>query len=77
MVLLAMGFTHAALGGLAAQADLEVDEAGNLRVDGNSMTSEPGVFASGDAVRGASLIVHAIKGGRDMAAAVNLWLKEQ
>jgi len=33
------------------------------------MTSEPGVFAAGDTVRGASLVVHAVYHGRQAAAA--------
>jgi glutamate synthase (NADPH/NADH) small chain len=39
------------------------------------MTSEPGIFAAGDTVRGASLVVHAIHHGRQAAAAVDKWLK--
>ena len=38
------------------------------------MTSEPGVFAAGDTVRGASLVVHAINEGRQVAAAIDKYL---
>jgi glutamate synthase (NADPH/NADH) small chain len=39
------------------------------------MTSMDGVFAAGDIVRGASLVVWAIKEGRDAAASIDLYLK--
>jgi len=38
------------------------------------MTSIPGVVAAGDAAVGASLVVHAIRHGRDAAAAIDAWL---
>ena len=38
-------------------------------------TSLPGVFAAGDIVRGASLVVWAIKDGRDAATAINKYLE--
>jgi glutamate synthase (NADPH/NADH) small chain len=38
-------------------------------------TSIPGVFAAGDIVRGASLVVWAIRDGRDAAAAIHRWLE--
>jgi NADPH-dependent glutamate synthase beta subunit-like oxidoreductase len=42
---------------------------------GASMTSIEGVFAAGDAARGASLVVHAIASGRAAANAIERWLK--
>ena len=39
------------------------------------MTSLPGVFAAGDIVRGASLVVWAIKDGRDAAEAMHTYLE--
>ena len=39
------------------------------------MTSLDGVFAAGDIVRGASLVVWAIRDGRDVAASMHRWLK--
>jgi glutamate synthase (NADPH/NADH) small chain len=51
-----------------------LDNRGNVVVD-RWMTSQPGVFAAGDTVRGASLVVHAINHGRLMAAAVDEWLR--
>jgi glutamate synthase (NADPH/NADH) small chain len=45
-------------------------------VDGKTlMTSLDGVFAAGDIVRGASLVVWAIRDGRDVAATMHKWLK--
>jgi glutamate synthase (NADPH/NADH) small chain len=39
------------------------------------MTSLDGVFAAGDIVRGASLVVWAIRDGRDVSTAIHAWLK--
>ncbi|HPP54445.1 MAG TPA: FAD-dependent oxidoreductase, partial [Thermoguttaceae bacterium] len=74
LVLLAMGFTHVEHQGLVEALGLERDQRGSLRVQ-NWMTSTPGVFAAGDAVRGASLVVHAIREGRLAAGAVHRWLQ--
>ena len=40
-------------------------------------TSIPGVFAAGDIVRGASLVVWAIKDGRDAAASIKTYLESK
>ncbi len=74
LVLLAMGFTHVDHHGLVSRAKLALDQAGNIEVDENSMTSQPGIFAAGDASCGASLVVHAIRSGRDLAVACDRWL---
>jgi glutamate synthase (NADPH/NADH) small chain len=74
LVLLAMGFVHVVHSGLVASLGLKLDARGNLVVDGECMTSVPGVFAAGDAVMGASLVVRAIQAGRDAAAAINRYL---
>jgi NADPH-dependent glutamate synthase beta subunit-like oxidoreductase len=60
--------------GLIEEFGLKLDGHGNVAVAG-WMTSEPGIFAAGDTVRGASLVVHAIHHGRQAAAAVDKWLK--
>lgn len=73
LVLLAMGFTHVEHQGLVEALGLARDQRGNLRVQ-NWMTSIPGVFAAGDAVRGASLVVYAIREGRLAAEAIHQWL---
>ena len=73
LVLIAMGFVHVVHAGLVADLGAEFDGRGNVVV-ANWMTSVPGVFAAGDTVRGASLVVHAINQGRLCAAACDAWL---
>jgi glutamate synthase (NADPH/NADH) small chain len=73
LVLLAMGFVHVVHQGLVEQLGIELSAHGNV-VTRNWMTSEEGVFAAGDTVRGASLVVHAIHEGRLAASAVDAWL---
>ena len=75
LVLIAMGFVHVVHAGLVEELGLELDGHGNVAVQ-RWMTSQPGVFASGDTVKGASLVVHAINQGRLMAAAVDEWLRQ-
>ncbi len=75
MVLLATGFEHVVHRGLVRAMDLELEENGNLTVDGGFGTSVPGVFAAGDAHLGASLVVSAIDSGRRAAAAIDCWLE--
>jgi NADPH-dependent glutamate synthase beta subunit-like oxidoreductase len=74
LVLLAMGFVHLEHGPLVEELGLERDERGNLRVETNYMTSVPGVFAAGDSILGASLVVRSIDSGRLAAAAVDTYL---
>lgn len=73
LVLIAMGFVHVAHAGLVTDLGVNFDGHGNVVVD-EWMTSVPGVFAAGDTVRGASLVVHAINQGRLCAAACDKWL---
>jgi glutamate synthase (NADPH) small chain len=74
LVLIAMGFLHVVHEGLLEQLGIDIDRRGNVVVD-RWMTTAPGVFAAGDTVRGASLVVHAINHGRLAAAAVDKWLR--
>jgi len=74
LVLLAMGFTGAERGSLAAGLGVEFDLRGNVARDGSFATSVPGVFVAGDMGRGQSLIVWAIAEGRSAAAAVDSFL---
>ena len=76
LVLLAMGFVHVTHAGLVQNLGLRLDERGNVLVN-HHQTSEPWVFAAGDAVRGASLVVHAIRSGQDAAAAMDRWLRQE
>jgi glutamate synthase (NADPH) small chain len=74
LVLLAMGFLGPERGGILEQLGVEFDPRGNVKSDGNRMTSVPGVFTAGDMTRGQSLIVWAIAEGRHAAAGVDEYL---
>ncbi len=71
MVIAALGFEADDLPALFGEPDLQRNKWGNLAIDAHMMTSLPGVFAAGDIVRGASLVVWAIKDGREAAAAID------
>jgi glutamate synthase (NADPH/NADH) small chain len=78
LVIKALGFDPEDLPVAFAAPDLKTTRFGTLRVDFRSMmTSLPGVFAAGDIVRGASLVVWAIREGRDAADAIHAYLKER
>jgi NADPH-dependent glutamate synthase beta subunit-like oxidoreductase len=74
LVLLAMGFVHVEHGPLVRDLGLETDARGNLVVDSGLMTTAPGVFAAGDSMVGASLVVRAIDLGRKAASGVDRYL---
>ena len=74
LVLLAMGFTGPVKGRLLGDLGVALDARGNVATDEQHRTSVPGVFAAGDARRGQSLIVWAIREGRDAADGVHSWL---
>jgi glutamate synthase (NADPH) small chain len=82
LVLLAMGFVHPVHEGMIEElretADLELDTRGNVKgvTDGPDAykTSVEGVFSAGDMRRGQSLVVWAIREGRQCARAVDEWL---
>jgi glutamate synthase (NADPH/NADH) small chain len=76
IALLAMGFLHVTHEGLIKNLGLKLDKSGNVAVD-NHQTSNSRVFAAGDAINGASLVVRAIDSGRKAAAAIDAWLKPQ
>ena len=58
------------------EKDLAVTKWGTLKIDHRTMmTSVPGVFAAGDIVRGASLVVWAIRDGRDVAEHMHRYLE--
>jgi glutamate synthase (NADPH/NADH) small chain len=77
LVLLALGFTGPERDDLEAQLRLPVDERGALVRDKTYETSEAGVFVTGDAGRGQSLIVWAIAEGRAAASSVDAYLEGQ
>jgi len=72
MVIKALGFDPEDLPQLFDEPALTVNRWGAVKVDYETMqTSLPGVYAAGDIVRGASLVVWAIKDGRDAAEAMH------
>ena len=77
MVIKALGFDPENLPHLFDSKELQVTKWGTIKTDFDTMeTNLKGVFAAGDIVRGASLVVWAIKDGRDAAAAMKKYLEE-
>ncbi|MBV9785986.1 MAG: NAD(P)-dependent oxidoreductase [Acidisphaera sp.] len=77
LVIKALGFDPEDLPRAFGEKALEVSRWGTLKVNQRSlMTSLPGVFAAGDIVRGASLVVWAIRDGRDAAVQMHAWLQQ-
>jgi len=71
LVIKALGFEPEDAHALFGEPRLAITKRGTLRVDGDTLeTNIEGVFAAGDIVRGASLVVWAIRDGRDAAAAI-------
>jgi len=73
LVLLALGFVGPEKP-VVQQLAVKLDDRGNVWTDENKHTSVPGVFAAGDMSRGQSLVVWAIKEGRQAAQAVDRYL---
>ncbi len=74
----ALGFDPEDLPKLFNDSNLLVSKRGTIKVNMRSMeTSIPGVFAAGDIVRGASLVVWAIKDGRDVASSIHSYLENK
>ena len=72
LVLLAMGFTNPVHEGLVEQLGLELDGRGNVKADEPGFeTSKRRVFTAGDMRRGQSLVVWAIREGRQAAHAID------
>jgi len=78
MVIKALGFDPENLPILFNSKDLQVSRWGTLKVDFDTMESNlSGVFAAGDIVRGASLVVWAIRDGRDVAESIRKFLERK
>jgi glutamate synthase (NADPH) small chain len=75
LVLLAMGFVHPVLEGLLTELELELSARKNIKVDVNHSTNRNKVFAAGDSVSGASLVVNAIASGRKVAKEIDRFLR--
>lgn len=79
LVLLAMGFLHPVHDNLIKDLDINLDEKGNIKTDnyGYGKTNIDGVFAAGDAVRGASLVVWAFSHAKDVSLVIDKYLREK
>ena len=75
LVLLAMGFVHPIHEGLIEDLKVDLDDRGNVKANTEDyQTSQPKVFAAGDVRKGQSLVVWAIREGRQCARAVDEFL---
>jgi len=78
MVIKALGFDPEDIPSLFLEPKLDVSKWGTIKIDLKTMqTNLDGIFAAGDIVRGASLVVWAIKDGRDAAEAMDIYLKNK
>jgi len=78
LVIEALGFDPEDLPAAFGEPALAVTRWGTIKADPRNLaTSLPGVFAAGDIVRGASLVVWAIREGRDVASSIHAWLAAQ
>ncbi len=76
LAITALGFDPEDLAGLFGEPALPVTRWGTLKVDHRTlMTPMEGVFAAGDIVRGASLVVWAVRDGRDAAAGIHAFIQ--
>ena len=76
LILLAMGFTQPIHEGLLNDLKLNYDARGNIQVNTNFQTSNPKVFAIGDSITGASLIVKALASGRQASDCIHQFLTD-
>lgn len=77
LVLLAMGFVHPEKEGLLNDLQVAYTERNNVQISKKYQTSIPKVFAAGDTVLGASLVVKAIFSGRSAAREINAFLTSE
>ena len=75
LVLLALGFVHPVIEGLLSEIEVELNMRKNIKVDEHNLTSREKIFAAGDSVSGASLVVNAIASGRKVASDIDRFLR--
>jgi glutamate synthase (NADPH/NADH) small chain len=76
LVIAALGFDPEDLVTMFDMPDLPVSRWGTLKIDWDTMmTGLPGVFAAGDIVRGASLVVWGVRDGRDAATGIHRYIQ--
>ena len=72
LLVLAMGFVSPVAAGIASECGVTLTARGTIAVDREFRTNVRGIYAAGDAQRGASLIVWAISDGREAARAIDI-----
>ena len=78
MVIKALGFNPENLSRLFNSQSLELTKWGTIKINFDTLeTNLPGVYAAGDIIRGASLVVWAIKDGRDAAKSIKKYLENK
>ena len=78
LVIKSLGFDPENLPKLFDAKELIISQWGTIKIDLKTMqTNLDGVFAAGDIVRGASLVVWAIRDGRDAAVEINKYLQQK
>ena len=78
LVIKALGFDPEDLPRMFGEPELTVTRWGTIKAAfATGMTDLPGVFAAGDIVRGASLVVWAIRDGRDAADAMHKYIQQR
>ncbi|MBP8261546.1 MAG: NAD(P)-dependent oxidoreductase [Verrucomicrobia bacterium] len=77
IVLVAYGFDPISFPPESEWSAIAVDESGGIVVDKNQMTTLDRVFSGGDQVRGANLVVYAVRDGRKAAAGIHRCLSER
>ena len=76
MIIKSLGFDPEEIPSLFSEPELKVSKWGTIKIDLKTMrTNIRGVFAAGDIVRGASLVVWAIRDGRDAAQEIHKYIK--
>lgn len=75
LLIVAYGFDPVPFPAESDFATIKTDDWGAIRVDRNQMTSLPGVFAGGDASRGPSLVVHAVRDARRAALGIHQFIR--
>ena len=78
MIIKALGFDPEEIPKLFDEEELKVTKWGTITINFDTLeTNIPGVFAAGDIVRGASLVVWAIKDGREAAISIDKYLENK
>ncbi|MEW5895379.1 MAG: glutamate synthase subunit beta [Candidatus Omnitrophota bacterium] len=73
---LALGFAGPVRQGMLEESGIALDSKGNVRTDGNYMSSIEGIFSAGDMRRGQSLVVWAINEGLEGGRSVHKYLRK-